>query len=82
MYVAHPLSSPSLPLSPTLRSIIEDDDDDFEVSAGGKTKICLKRITILFCVCLCCAPLLSSLSPLPLLQLFSTLYLSPPFSPL
>lgn len=30
------------------------EDDDFEVSAGGKTKICLKRITILFCVCLCC----------------------------
>jgi len=35
-------------------SNVEDDDDDFEVSAGGKTKICLKRITILFCVCLCC----------------------------
>jgi vesicle-associated membrane protein 7 len=38
----------------TMLSNVEDDDDDFEVSAGGKTKICLKRITILFCVCLCC----------------------------
>jgi len=37
----------------TMLSNVEDDDD-FEVSAGGKTKICLKRITILFCVCLCC----------------------------
>jgi len=38
----------------TMLSNVEDDDD-YEVSAGGKTKICLKRITILFCVCLCCS---------------------------
>jgi vesicle-associated membrane protein 7 len=37
----------------TMLSNVEDDDD-FEVSAGGKTKICLKRICILSCVCLCC----------------------------
>lgn len=61
----------------TMLSNVEDDDDDFEVSAGGKTKICLKRITILFCVCLCCAPLLSSFSPFLLLQLFSSRAISP-----
>jgi hypothetical protein len=76
MYVALTLSVFFL-LSSLLFSFlhIEDDDDDFEVSAGGKTKICLKRICILSCVCLCCAPLLLP-SPLILFYCFILLELS------
>jgi len=40
----------------TMLSNVEDDDDGtYEVSKSGRVKICLKRITILCCVCLCCS---------------------------